>query len=178
MKRFQGWIALNLCLTLLLTYCLSKKVFDRAERLTWPVALTCNWPLGNWPQCFSRYLTLLRQNSIHFQFQIIIAASWICPLVLDFPMLLVTDFHKKKGHNFCTHAWPEKWMSQAYTSTWRVYLGLSFTLLVVFYSRVVYCLWFKRNDDNVLTEQQKVFSKFLIKCWNNFYIIFIYNFLP
>ncbi|CAH3173117.1 unnamed protein product, partial [Porites lobata] len=85
----------------------------------------------------------------------IIAASWICPLVLDFPMLLVTDFHKKKGHNFCTHAWPEKWMSQAYTSTWRVYLGLSFTLLVVFYSRVVYCLWFKRNDDNVLTEQQK-----------------------
>ena len=71
-------------------------------------------------------------------------------------MLLITDFNKKTDHNFCVHVWPEQWMSQAYTSAWRVYLALSFTLLVAFYSRVVYSLWFRGSNDNVLTDQQKV----------------------
>ena len=52
--------------------------------------------------------------------------------------------------------WPAKWMPKAYNLAWDVTVVLSLALMVGLYSRVVYTLWFKRNNDNQLTYQQKV----------------------
>ena len=47
-------------------------------------------------------------------------------------------------------------MLEAYSGAWLVLIVLTFAMMVGLYSRVVYTLWFKRNDDNQLTHQQKV----------------------
>ena len=54
--------------------------------------------------------------------------------------------------NVCQEMWPEEWMNEAYFGTWLVLIVLTLALMVGLYSRVVYTLWFKRNDDN----QQRV----------------------
>ena len=43
-----------------------------------------------------------------------------------------------------------------------VVVGVSLVLMIVLYSRVVHTLWFKSNDDNQLTHQQKVRASFQI----------------
>ena len=48
-------------------------------------------------------------------------------------------------------------MPRAYNVAWFVILAvIPLTLMVGFYSRVVYTLWFKQIDDSALTHQQKV----------------------
>ncbi len=47
-------------------------------------------------------------------------------------------------------------MGKAYSVAWLVVVDLSLLVMVVLYSRVVYTLWFKRDDNNQLTDQQKV----------------------
>ena len=42
---------------------------------------------------------------------------------------------------------------------WFVFAVLSMALMAGLYTRVVYHLWFKRNDDNQLTYQQRVSDK-------------------
>ena len=56
----------------------------------------------------------------------------------------------------CTNVWPKERMSKVFSLTWFSFVVISTTVLAVLYTRVVYTLWFKRNNDNELTNQQKV----------------------
>ena len=88
-------------------------------------------------------------------FQVIIFGCWIFALVLSLPLFLVTIFDESTGD--CKWNWPESWMGAAYDTTWLVLLAIiPLIIMTGLYSRVVYSLWFKRNDDNELAFQQKV----------------------
>ena len=47
-------------------------------------------------------------------------------------------------------------MGKAYNLTWDALAFFPLLLMLVLYSRVVYTLWVKRNDDSTLDDQQKV----------------------
>ena len=47
-------------------------------------------------------------------------------------------------------------MAMTYSLAWLFLIVLSLVMMVVLYSRVVYTLWFKQDDDNQLTSQQRV----------------------
>ena len=89
----------------------------------------------------------------------IIAASWVFAVILNLPLFLVRDSVKEKGERgkSCVTIWAEKWMGEAYTMTWSVVVLILLLVIAVLYSRVVYTLWFKRNDDSQLNHQQKVY---------------------
>lgn len=88
-------------------------------------------------------------------FQVIIPASWIFALIINIPEFLVLDF--KKVIASCILAWTEEWMGKAYSMLCFLVFGLlPIPLMVALYSKVVYSLWFKRNDDNELSHKQMV----------------------
>ena len=58
--------------------------------------------------------------------------------------------------NVCTDTWPQSWLIKASNLMWFVLVTLSLALMVGFYFRVVYALWFKRNNENSLGHQQRV----------------------
>ena len=62
----------------------------------------------------------------------------------------------KVTRNVCVDTWSEDWMSKAYTLAWDVVVFVPLALMVGLYSRVVYTLWFKRDDDNQPNHQQRV----------------------
>ena len=89
------------------------------------------------------------------QFQVLIFGCWIFALVLNLPLFLVTTYDDSTGD--CKWNWPKKWMGAAYDIIWLVLLAIiPLIVMTGLYSRVVYTLWFKRNDDNELAFQQKV----------------------
>ena len=47
-------------------------------------------------------------------------------------------------------------MQEAYCVVWLVLLASTLALMVGLYSKVVYTLWFKRDENNQLTYQQQV----------------------
>ena len=58
------------------------------------------------------------------------------------------------------YIWPEEWMVKTYqTLKWNLLTALTLLVMVVLYSRIVYTLWFKRDDDVQLTRQQIVCTK-------------------
>ena len=64
--------------------------------------------------------------------------------------------------------WPEGWMAKAYGLTWLVLLGaLPMISMAVLYTRVIYSLWIKRE------EQSNASQKVQTIC--NTYIIFVEN---
>ena len=69
---------------------------------------------------------------------------------------------KKQNGIICVTSWPEKWMRKAYTLTWSVLVLLSLALIAALYLKVVYTLWFKRDDDGQHTHQLMVKSTFKI----------------
>ena len=91
------------------------------------------------------------------RFQVIFPGIWVFALILNIPVFLVVDTLKVKSRNFCVYVWPEAWMGKAYSWTLLVFQTLiPLPLMIVLYSRVVYTLWFRGNDDNQLTHQQMV----------------------
>ena len=52
--------------------------------------------------------------------------------------------------------WPENWMKKAFNVTWDIVIGLPLALMILLYSRVVYTLWFKKNNGIGLNDQQSV----------------------
>ena len=66
------------------------------------------------------------------------------------------DIRKKKNRTYCGEIFPERWMAMAYSLAWLFLIVLSLVMMVVLYSRVVYTLWLKQDDDNQLTSQQRV----------------------
>lgn len=74
---------------------------------------------------------------------------------MNIPEFLVFNFDKKIAD--CEEVWPEKWMGIANSLSWLFVVSLlPLALMVGLYSRIVHTLWFKRNDNNQLTHQQKV----------------------
>ena len=77
------------------------------------------------------------------------------------PMIMVTIYDKETGD--CKWNWPEQWMGAANETTWLVLLAcIPLTIMTGLYSRVVYTLWFKRNDDHELAYRQKVGANYLV----------------
>lgn len=89
-------------------------------------------------------------------FQMIIAGSWVFALIFNILLFLVMDIRKKKNRTYCGEIFPERWMAMAYSLAWLFLIVLSLVMMVVLYSRVVYILWFKHDDGNQLTCQQRV----------------------
>lgn len=89
-------------------------------------------------------------------FQIIISGIWLFALIFNFPLFLVTEIGTNNKRHYCVEIFPERWMEKAYPLTWMALIDLSLVMMVVLYSKVVQTLWFKRNEDNQLTCQQKV----------------------
>ena len=101
------------------------------------------------------HIVILSDTIYASRFQIIIPGSWILALTLNTPLFLVTKFDKTIGD--CKWMWPENWMGAAYDTTWLVVLAIiPLTVMTALYSRVVYTLWFKRNDHHELAFRQKV----------------------
>lgn len=86
----------------------------------------------------------------------IIPASWILSLILNIPQFLKLNFDTEINPNYCFFEWPKQWMSTAYNWTLHAIIVLSIVLMAGLYARVVYTLWFKRDDDYRLTYQQQV----------------------
>lgn len=103
----------------------------------------------------------LALSGVYIPFQVIIPASWIFALIMEMPGFLSLDFDKTLSS--CTLAFTEEWMGKAYSVVWfLVFGGLPIPLMAALYSTVVYNLWFKRNDQNELSYQQKVKAQVLI----------------
>ena len=90
------------------------------------------------------------------QFQWIIPGSWVIAVIPSIPLFLATDIVKDENSTFCLYVWPQGWMAKAHSLTWLLYTILPMTLMIGMYSRVVYRLWFKHDNDNQLTCQQQV----------------------
>ena len=67
-------------------------------------------------------------------------------LILNIPLFLVMSFDEQR--NTCVYTWPEKWMPKAYDLTWLALVIISLSVMVGLYSRVVYTLWFKRDNNH------------------------------
>lgn len=89
-------------------------------------------------------------------FQMLIPGIWLFALIFNIPLFLVTEIGEKDSSSYCVEIFPEQWMEKAYPWTWIVLTDLSLAMMIVLYSKVVHTLWFKRDDDNQLTCQQKV----------------------
>ena len=71
------------------------------------------------------------------------------------PLILVTIFDEATGD--CKWNWPKSWMGAANETTWLVLLAIiPLIVMTGLYSRVVYTLWFKRNDGQEPAFRQKV----------------------
>jgi len=108
---------------------------------------------------YAKYMSFHWLITRHFQ--VIIFSSWIFALVVNLPLFLVTTFDDSTGD--CKWNWPDRtldgrsWMGAAYDTIWLVLLAIiPLIVMTALYSRVVYTLWFKRDDNNELAFQQKV----------------------
>ena len=86
----------------------------------------------------------------------IVPVSWICAIILNLPLIIVKVVIETKSGNSCVSIFPDAWMGQAYSVAWFVGVFIPLIVMIGLYSRVVYALWFKGNDGNQLTQQQKV----------------------
>lgn len=70
-------------------------------------------------------------------------------MALSMPLFLVSTFDETVD---CKWNWPECWMAKVYDISWLVLLALiPLIAMTGLYSRVVYTLWFKRNDGHRLS---------------------------
>ncbi|KAL9975314.1 hypothetical protein ACROYT_G012467 [Oculina patagonica] len=81
--------------------------------------------------------------------KVTILGSWIFSLIFCMPAFLIRNVKR----NICEIG--KGRLSTAYHWMWFVLVIPSLSLMVGFYSRVVYTLWFKRNDDNQLSNHQR-----------------------
>ncbi|XP_015760047.1 PREDICTED: pyroglutamylated RFamide peptide receptor-like [Acropora digitifera] len=84
--------------------------------------------------------------------KIIITASWLFSLVFISPMFL----GMKVTNGICVDTWTGlEWFPKVMTSAVNVVVFGPLLVMVALYSRVVYTLWFKSNDGNQISNQQK-----------------------
>lgn len=84
--------------------------------------------------------------------KIIITASWLFSLVFISPMFLGMEV----TNGICVDTWTGlEWIPKVMTSAVNVVVFGPLMVMVALYSRVVYTLWFKSNDGNQISNQQK-----------------------
>ena len=96
-----------------------------------------------------------------FVFQIFIPISWICAGILNIPLFLIAYFDEDT--KFCREYWPDLWLPRAYSLTWFFVGGIiPVTLMIVLYSKVVYRLWFKRQENGYPDVARQVCPAFFL----------------
>ncbi|XP_031566386.1 substance-K receptor-like [Actinia tenebrosa] len=78
----------------------------------------------------------------------IVIGSWMFAVVLNIP-LFVTVYYDKYI-NICMEKWPKQhmWLAKAYSTVWFIFAGvIPVAIMFVLYSRVIYSLWFKQNQE-------------------------------
>ncbi|XP_029191775.2 tachykinin-like peptides receptor 86C [Acropora millepora] len=100
---------------------------------------------------FERYYAVIfphgNKGKLTFKkLKIFIPISWICAGILNIPLFLTVYFDEDT--EFCHEYWPKKWLPIAYSLTWFFAAGIiPVKLMIVLYSKVVYRLWFKRQEN-------------------------------
>ena len=89
----------------------------------------------------------------NLSFQIIITASWLFSFVFISPMFL----GMKVTNGICVDTWTGlEWIPKVMTAAVNVVIFGPLLVMVALYSRMVYTLWFKSNDGNQISNQQRV----------------------
>lgn len=88
--------------------------------------------------------------------QIIVLCSWAFSAVFNLPKFLTRTFDEQKNH--CIQSWPKTWMITTYCLAWLLLVIASAVTMIALYSKVVYTLWFKSNENNPLNHKQQVGS--------------------
>ena len=71
------------------------------------------------------------------------------------PEFLAKNFDKES--DYCVQTFSEEWMAQAYSMAWFMFLAFVPVLLITtLYSRVIYTLWFKRDEIIDYNHRQQV----------------------
>ena len=93
-----------------------------------------------------------------YVFSILGDHSWFLDLFnnTQYPAIAHLVWNFDKENNSCVFTSSEKWINKAYILTWEIVVALTLILMVVSHSKVVYTVWFKRNDDHQLLHQQRV----------------------
>ena len=79
---------------------------------------------------------------------ITLVMSWVGAFAFNSPLFFV--IHYDPNQDFCVEKWPETFHAIIYTCAWFVFVGIFPVLtLVILYSRIVYWLWFRKDDEGV-----------------------------
>ena len=97
-------------------------------------------------------------TSTYFVLQLIIPGSWILAVIINIPNFCKQDFVEEKNPNYCIYDYdrPQKWMEKAFPLAVICVYMLCFTLMMGLYSRVIYTMYFKRDEYTQHTCQQQV----------------------
>lgn len=83
--------------------------------------------------------------------KIVMISSWIFATFVTIPVFAMVIY--KKDINFCSG--PEEWVDKLVALLWCSFTMICSALIAGLYSRVVYALWFKRQENNALSPQQQ-----------------------
>ena len=71
------------------------------------------------------------------------------------PEFFAKNFDKES--DYCNQMFPDEWMGKAYSLIWFLFCAFfPVSLMATVYSRVVYTLWFKREQQNQYNYHQQV----------------------
>lgn len=88
----------------------------------------------------------------------IIISCWVYAVVIDIPPFLVINFNEER--HFCTEYWPDMSLAKAYTVfMFNFDFAIPVLLMGILYSRVVYNLWFQRQNMADITHMAVLSSR-------------------
>ena len=70
-------------------------------------------------------------------------------------ILQIREFGKEVDNKICIYVWSDEFV-KGVSVVWHTFVFLSCLPMIFLYTRVVYTLWFERNDDNKFTYHQQV----------------------
>ncbi|XP_031566403.1 pyroglutamylated RF-amide peptide receptor-like [Actinia tenebrosa] len=100
---------------------------------------------------FERYFAVMHPYSKKYKLngrkvKQVIAGCWTSAFVIIIPCFLALDYDKET--HLCMQIWSKKWFGSAYSTLCFIYFGvIPITIMLVLYSRVIYTLWFKQNQE-------------------------------
>ncbi|XP_031573203.1 allatostatin-A receptor-like [Actinia tenebrosa] len=103
--------------------------------------------------CFERYFAVMHPYSARLRLNCkkvgrIVVTSWLFASALNAPMFGQRSNHDQEKKR-CIEEWPRElsWLQKAFSFLWFTAAGFApLAIMFVFYSRVIYSLWFKKNQ--------------------------------